>query len=453
MNYLEINNRKMLKFNNKELLNMLIKQPNIQRIIDNKKIDEIIQYQLKHMNEHNGKSNFLGVINLHYYNENYYLMDGQHRFMALIKLYKEYSHIIDVFVEIVYVDSEIALNNNYSMINKNTPLPDLPVNVNKSVLEECMNYFKITYPNIWATGNNSMRKARRPFIKHNDFQESLGFIINKLNIDDHNVLIKLVEEVNNNHKDYKRNNISDRMYDTAVNNNMYLGLNICSNEEWGYKWAKEIVEFKTGNTIKKHKIKRKRKIPKVVKDTCWDKCVGNSIGEILCPICHINKINQNNFEAGHIISEKNGGPISIDNIIPICKKCNCSISSKNMDEFVLQHFPNYFDYYKSKKYVRIFEYTNDDKINVWNKYCKTKTCKCSICNKNNMTMSDFYIGYKISYINKGKNTLDNMRPICIDCNSDIGIQDIELYITTNYPNNMKRFLSDKYRKKHYILKK
>ena len=53
--------------------------------------------------------------------------------------------------------------------------------------------------------------------------------------------------------------------------------------------------------------------------------------------CNTVEINQSNFEAGHIISEFNGGPITVDNILPICGTCNRSMGKTNMDEFISNH--------------------------------------------------------------------------------------------------------------------
>ena len=56
------------------------------------------------------------------------------------------------------------------------------------------------------------------------------------------------------------------------------------------------------------------------------------------------------FTAGHIISEKNGGKIKWENIIPICNSCNLSMSATNMDEFIKEYYPNNGDNF-IKKYT------------------------------------------------------------------------------------------------------
>ena len=102
---------------------------------------------------------------------------------------------------------------------------------------------------------------------------------------------------------------------------------------------REIVHEEIGVVLKKNVKSRKKKIPKTIKNDSWNKYVGKQIGTTKCFCCNTVEINQSNFEAGHIISEFNGGPITVDNILPICGKCNRSMGKTNMDEFISNHYP------------------------------------------------------------------------------------------------------------------
>lgn len=86
------------------------------------------------------------------------------------------------------------------------------------------------------------------------------------------------------------------------------------------------------------KIYIKQKIPQSVRITVWDTYIGRSIGEKLCNICNTNKISQFNFHCGHVIAERNGGKTSINNLRPICKSCNSSMRTMNLDDFKLKFF-------------------------------------------------------------------------------------------------------------------
>lgn len=43
------------------------------------------------------------------------------------------------------------------------------------------------------------------------------------------------------------------------------------------------------------------------------------------------------FHCGHVISEKNNGEITVDNLRPICQNCNSSMGTTDMDEFISKY--------------------------------------------------------------------------------------------------------------------
>jgi len=92
---------------------------------------------------------------------------------------------------------------------------------------------------------------------------------------------------------------------------------------------------KKKNIIKK--IKRKQPIPDIVKTNVWNKYIGEDVGKAKCMCCGLHDISQRNFHCGHVTSEKNGGRVILKNLRPICSKCNGSIGTKNMDEFMKQY--------------------------------------------------------------------------------------------------------------------
>jgi hypothetical protein len=83
---------------------------------------------------------------------------------------------------------------------------------------------------------------------------------------------------------------------------------------------------------------KKKQIPQSVRIAVWDTYIGRSIGETRCTVCNNSKISQFNFHCGHIIAEKNGGTISIENLRPICKSCNSSMRTTNLEEFKQYYF-------------------------------------------------------------------------------------------------------------------
>ncbi|MDE2095886.1 MAG: HNH endonuclease [Patescibacteria group bacterium] len=51
----------------------------------------------------------------------------------------------------------------------------------------------------------------------------------------------------------------------------------------------------------------------------------------------MTEITRDNWECGHIVSVKNGGSDAVDNLRPVCKKCNGSMGEENMFEFAYRN--------------------------------------------------------------------------------------------------------------------
>ena len=122
-----LNNKHIGIINSRQLIEYNIQIPTIQRIRDDSKVREIVEYQQAKPKE-DGVCNFLGVINVHYCeeNKNLYLIDGQHRYEA-VKIINENINI-PVMIELVIVKSMSQLKENYKILNMNTPLPEFRSN-------------------------------------------------------------------------------------------------------------------------------------------------------------------------------------------------------------------------------------------------------------------------------------------------------------------------------------
>ena len=77
----------------------------------------------------------------------------------------------------------------------------------------------------------------------------------------------------------------------------------------------------------KNKKYKKAAIPKAIREQCWIK----NFGEIYSHSCYINwcdnVINVFDFHVGHNEPESKGGKLSVDNLKPICARCNLSMSN------------------------------------------------------------------------------------------------------------------------------
>jgi hypothetical protein len=116
---------------------------------------------------------------------------------------------------------------------------------------------------------------------------------------------------------------------------------------------------------------KKKYIPKVLRDMVWDTYIGLNLGIGDCYCCK-EQINSKNFETGHIESEVKGGKTTLDNLRPVCSRCNKSIGIKNMDTFIEE--------YDIHKTPRIRKYYNTN-CNEFKPIKKSLNYDCDICNK------------------------------------------------------------------------
>jgi hypothetical protein len=72
---------------------------------------------------------------------------------------------------------------------------------------------------------------------------------------------------------------------------------------------------------------KKRKIPKALREAVWVKHAGPVFQhKCLTPWCQ-NVITAFDYQTGHNVPESKGGSTTIDNLIPICARCNLSMSN------------------------------------------------------------------------------------------------------------------------------
>jgi hypothetical protein len=86
-------------------------------------------------------------------------------------------------------------------------------------------------------------------------------------------------------------------------------------------------------TIKKNK----SKIPQVKRIACWKKYIGDVLST-KCMCCNMTEITAFSFHCGHVVSEADGGALAIDNLRPICDKCNNDMGTENMFQFAKHHY-------------------------------------------------------------------------------------------------------------------
>ncbi len=83
----------------------------------------------------------------------------------------------------------------------------------------------------------------------------------------------------------------------------------------------------------------KKKIPAALKAAVWNTHIGESVGCTTCSVCKSYKITQLSFNCGHVVAAVNGGQTAVENLLPICSKCNFSMGPMNIHDFKRKYFP------------------------------------------------------------------------------------------------------------------
>lgn len=136
----------------------------------------------------------------------------------------------------------------------------------------------------------------------------------------------------------------------------------------------------------KKRRKKKGRISPEIRSEVWVHYIEKYYGDqrvqgVKCFCCwkkHITPFTYNNtFQAGHIISEYNGGKITLENLIPICRDCNMNMGTENWDDYVLRNQLPVRTYGNKVPTIVL-----DSVIYIkywWNKYKKNKKQKHSVC--------------------------------------------------------------------------
>ena len=94
--------------------------------------------------------------------------------------------------------------------------------------------------------------------------------------------------------------------------------------------------------MKKHTKPAKQTIPKALREQVWIENFGRRF-EHRCyiPWC-VNRIDVFSYHVGHDIPESKGGRLCLDNLKPICARCNYSMGSQyTIKEWNLLHHNEY----------------------------------------------------------------------------------------------------------------
>jgi 5-methylcytosine-specific restriction endonuclease McrA len=82
----------------------------------------------------------------------------------------------------------------------------------------------------------------------------------------------------------------------------------------------------------------RRRVPRAVRDEVWRAYNGNKL-DGRCYVCP-QEIAYASFELAHDIPLSEGGTDAIENLRPICGKCNKAMGTMRLEDYRLKYYPN-----------------------------------------------------------------------------------------------------------------
>lgn len=287
--------------------------PMCQRQFIDERVNEIYEKIVKDQNKEYIIP-YLGFIHCGMYNRKIYILDGQHRYRAYQKYYKEHdkNFRINYVLKMCSTEKELRdffkdLNNNYNphdMILNDKDLDTTGV-IKKHIKNKYSEH--ISSSENPRLSNINLDKVCTHFIK------LCPCVTNPIEIIDN--FEQLNDSLKNEYSLSDKENIKKIVEDSDKKQKLYISLLF----------------------IKDVEIKKRNNIPSSLRNKLWNQEIGSGKMDGKCYVCGLD-VMFTNFHAGHLISVKNGGTDNITNLKVLCPLCNMSMSSKNLEDFKLVYF-------------------------------------------------------------------------------------------------------------------
>lgn len=319
--------KKLVFFKELNVLYDKFNKPNFQGSLNQDKINEMYEAYLQHPEYLRAKDNItVGVID----NE-YYIIDGQHRFELANEVCKQNENKHNDFLIFNYYEFKTLddANSLFEELNKDSIKNKQYISSDvftKLIRNGLIDIYKTLNKLYKIFAKRKSKNGRKYTIE--EFVDKLMLKNNYIN------KFKTEKEIYDdleikNKEFYDKVYLSDLMYNRKIFHKRDLE-NIDSKHKIIYSLKNNnFLDFLDGiDTIPGHKkISPKQKINKILRRRVWVKEFKESlIGN--CPICKV-ELTQNTYHCGHVISEANGGLCELSNLRPICPHCNLSMGQNN----------------------------------------------------------------------------------------------------------------------------
>jgi len=267
-----------------------------------------------------------GLISFCKFENELWLLDGQHRIRALHQLSKEYPFLLTLTIrtDIYHVDNKEEMESIYRIINENKKVDMFRTSISLKVWPRIEEWFQTKFSAYWKDSKKPiMLNISREEVKKRMEAEGWLELPSEKVIQALETLLSHFQSVSMETwlewgftMDIKKKQLID-------NDGFYFGL------FRKYEWVSRLF---TPHTAHFSLEKQRQSIPKQVRNSVWNKRFqGLMIGHCFC--CEKAISFQDGFHCGHIVSHHEGGSNTVSNLEVVCEDCNLNMSTMNMNVY------------------------------------------------------------------------------------------------------------------------
>jgi hypothetical protein len=312
--------------------------PSCQRLLNSKYIEELCGDQIKEYNNF-GMLSALQSITCALYNCKMYILDGQHRIQMFKNLKEKGFNLSKSLIPVVIYNVKTIeeLTDYFNRINKHNPINPLQLNEDWIQGKSFFKWFGEEFIKYFSDKDN----CRCPNFNMNDMMNRFSQFEILKKISNINIFIEYVKKLNK-HLVENRDSIQNNQLQSDISIKFEKCFNKCTTNPcmlgiWRqYEWV-ELVIYGMDNHISASNLnlakfcKNRPTINANLKLNVWNK--RNQISENPTCYCCNDDITFGNMECGHVLPHCKGGSIDLNNLEPVCKKCNRDMGIMNLEDY------------------------------------------------------------------------------------------------------------------------
>lgn len=309
-----------------ELIQLRPEVPEWQRFLTTERVNEIYNSLADQIRQGNKQPVLTSCLVICELSNTYKLIDGHHRFRALVKIYEDFNYDLLVVCNIIKCESNNECKHYFKVTNETLPL-EVPEQIDfLTVGKNIAQHFYNLYPLCFSSSKN----PRRPHLNMDTLSQKLANSMSQT-LWTKSEWITKISQLNETCLKYplsqfvypgdKIQTVDAALKSTKKKGNFVLGM-------LKYDWIDLLVT--PTQQLTKHT--NKTKIPQSLKVSVWNKEFGADSRKGKCYVCG-EEIKMENFDCSHVVAESRGGPTNLQNLRCCCRTCNVSCGTTNLDEF------------------------------------------------------------------------------------------------------------------------